>query len=122
MHRITRAVAAAAIATSTLSLTGCGGDGGYEDLLELRDDAVDAGLSCDDWTRKDKQLGECDGTVLALYGSAAENEKEVDEHIDLMRGLGIGYTLLVGETWFINGPDAPDLQDDLDRALTAAGL
>jgi hypothetical protein len=115
---------AAPLLLASCMLTGCGGSSEYSDVLELRDAAVDAGLDCPDWERTSdedtKATGACsDDAVLILYRDADGRKTGVAEMVkthqefNKMLGADVPQTLLVGDNWVINSPDAADLADDL---------
>lgn len=91
-------------------LGGCGSSG-YSDVLELRDAAMDAGLQCPDWERTSDTTGTCsEADVLIL---SDDIDAEVDHLMEFAKDYGVPVTLLVGDNWVVNSPDAADLKDDL---------
>jgi hypothetical protein len=88
-------------------LSACGGEQEFDDLIDLRDAAVDAGLDCDDWKRRDVQSGSCGSdSVLFVYESESVRKKEVQDNLDNLVLAGFEYDYVVGKNWAISAPDA----------------
>jgi hypothetical protein len=107
-------------------LAGCGSDeagsttdegGGFESLNELREAAVDAGLDCQTWTPAPVESGDgahCGESVRLNWFADDDAARDAAEELsETLRDVGIAYTLLLGDNWFISADDADELQDDL---------
>lgn len=98
------------LACATLSagmLSACGGEQEFDDLIDLRDAAIDAGLDCDDWKRRDVQSGSCGSdSVLFVYESESVRKREVQDNLDNLVLARFEYDYVVGKNWAISAPDA----------------
>lgn len=96
-----------------------GADGHYTSLTELRDAAVDAGLDCSSWTLATVESGEgghCgDSVSLNLFSDHEDATQAANNLGDMLGSMGINYTTLLGDNWFIQLPssNASELQDVL---------
>lgn len=135
MTRLTAAFVSGAALASLALVTGCGSngsdesnatsdgarDGGFESLTDLRDAAVSAGLDCPTWSLAAVDSGEgglCgDSASVNLFADHAAAQAAAEELSDLLGGMGMDYTLLVGDNWFISADNAAELKDDLGGEL-----
>lgn len=72
-----------------------------------------AGVACSDYkpisgALEARDRGSCrDGNlVVSIY----DREGDVEAHVENMRGLGLGLTMLTGRNWTVNWSDTNDLQ------------
>lgn len=83
----------------------------YGTVTELRDALVAAGYECPAWEQADQvklaaQSGSCsDADVLSVYVGAEDR----DVVVATLKEFG-GASLLVGENWILNSPEAPAFQ------------
>jgi hypothetical protein len=84
---------------------------------EVRDAFIEAGGVCN-WEQTDQVTaatasGECSSkTVIMLFDDRAERETVVT-NLQTLKMTDSDLTLLVGENWVINSPDAEAMQDEL---------
>lgn len=116
----------AAFVTTALVATGCTTaperDARYSSVEALRDAFVNAGGECPDWDQANQvtlaaESGVCSETsVLSIYLTQADR----DELVANYKAFGfIEGTLLVGDNWVINDPNAKELSKRLGGTLVS---
>lgn len=121
----------ATAAALTLSLVACSGSpstpdpetappglGKVSTIEQLRDAFIDAGGVCN-WAQDDGVVdstasGTCSSTtVLSIYTTTEKRDAVVDRVTSLNGMIDQASTLLVGENWIINSPEAESMQETL---------
>ena len=95
--------------------------GRYTSLTDLRDAAVKAGLDCPTWTLTALDSGRggmCgESATVNLFEDHETAQAAAKNLTDLLGGMAMDYTLLVGDNWFISADNAAELRDDLGGDL-----
>lgn len=130
MTSTTRARGALIVALG-LTLTGCSAASSAEStptptvaplgkvtsIDTVRDAFMDAGGVCN-WKQTDKVTvatasGECSKDTVIMLFTDREDRETVVTNLQSLRLDGHELTLLVGENWIINSPEAEAMQDEL---------
>ncbi|KTF03516.1 hypothetical protein HMPREF3167_07405 [Trueperella sp. HMSC08B05] len=90
--------------------------GTYNSVAELRDAAVDAGYTCDNWTDGEWNQGTCsEADFFAVF----TNQGSRSAYIHKAQAAGESFTALVGDNWYIAGDEAAlkELEGKLDGTV-----
>ncbi|GAA2175132.1 hypothetical protein GCM10009846_23800 [Agrococcus versicolor] len=100
-----------------LALSGCSSAapseqlGTIDSIETLRDAYVAAGGACE-WEAIDERSGNCAGDAILVLTESEEQEADILATYEAVAGLAPS-TVLVGENWILNAPDAAEVQDAL---------
>jgi hypothetical protein len=123
MRRTKRALAAAAALAGVASLSGCGGEQQFDTVTELRDAAIDAGLTCpiSQWklVSSDGETGSCNNNrVVQLNDTNSLTVALAQDSVNAGRTPPTG--ILISDHWVIYAPwpETLMIQDELGGNAT----